>query len=134
MTGCLDGVVLGTGHNAFVLQAYLCRTVLRVLPVDRAETPGRRLATVENLRHPGSRYNTHSFSHQADWIELFEPVGKLLLMPEASSPPLPPELRCEWLEREEVLSALNPQSGCVFVTRCTAAVNDCHAIIPELRN
>ena len=40
MIGRPDGIVLGTGHNALVLQAYLCRAGLRVLSVDRAEIPG----------------------------------------------------------------------------------------------
>ncbi|HAB12334.1 MAG TPA: hypothetical protein DCE47_11665 [Planctomycetaceae bacterium] len=160
MTGRLDGIVLGTGHNALVLQAYLCRAGLRVLSVDRAETPGGGLATVENPRHPGFLHNTHSFFHRAitampwyvdlelerhgasyiepelnvamicpdgrvlkwwrdldrtlesvaaissrdakvlaAWIERFEPIVDGLLVPEASSPPLPPELRRERLER-----------------------------------
>jgi RAB protein geranylgeranyltransferase component A len=42
-----DGIVLGTGHNALVLQAYLCRTGLRVLSIDRASTYGGGLATIE---------------------------------------------------------------------------------------
>jgi ribulose 1,5-bisphosphate synthetase/thiazole synthase len=39
-----DGIVLGTGHNALVLQAYLARAGLRVLSVDRADVPGGGLA------------------------------------------------------------------------------------------
>src|SRR5688572_5780478 len=60
-----DGIILGTGHNALVLQAYLCRSGLRVLSLDRAETFGGGLATVENPRHPGFLHNTHSFFHRA---------------------------------------------------------------------
>ena len=160
MTGRFDGVVLGTGHNALVLQAYLCRAGLRVLAGDRAETPGGGLATVENPRHAGFLRNTHSFFHRAitampwyvdlelerhgaryiepdlnvamicpdtrvlkwwtdlertlesvarvsrrdadvlaGWIARFEPIVEKLLIPEATSPPLPPEARREWLER-----------------------------------
>ena len=160
MTGGFDGVVLGTGHNALVLQAYLCRAGLRVLAVDRAETPGGGLATVANPRHAGFLHNTHSFFHRgitampwyvdlelerhgtryiepdlnvamicpdrqvlkwwtdldrtlesvagvsrrdadvlAGWIARFEPIVEKLLIPEATSPPLPPEGRREWLER-----------------------------------
>ncbi|HAA62107.1 MAG TPA: FAD-dependent oxidoreductase, partial [Planctomycetaceae bacterium] len=65
MIGRPDGIVLGTGHNALVLQAYLCRAGLSVLSVDRAEIPGGGLATVENPRHPGFLHNTHSFFHRA---------------------------------------------------------------------
>jgi len=45
-----DGIILGTGHNSLVLQAYMARSGLRVLAVDRAPTPGGGLATIENPR------------------------------------------------------------------------------------
>lgn len=60
-----DGIILGTGHNALVLQAYLCRCGLKVLSLDRAETFGGGLATVENSQRPGFCHNTHSFFHRA---------------------------------------------------------------------
>lgn len=60
-----DGLILGTGHNALVLQAYLCRAGLRVLSLDRAPVAGGGLATVENPRLPGVFHNTHSFFHRA---------------------------------------------------------------------
>src|SRR5215468_11271037 len=60
-----DGIILGTGHNALVLQAYLSRSGLRVLSVDRAARPGGGLATIENSRLPGFWHNTHSFFHRA---------------------------------------------------------------------
>src|SRR5437867_11591172 len=60
-----DGIVLGTGHNALVLQAYLCRCRLKILSLDRAETFGGGLATIENPRRPGFLHNTHSFFHRA---------------------------------------------------------------------
>jgi phytoene dehydrogenase-like protein len=60
-----DGIILGTGHNALVLQAYLCRSGQRVLSVDRADVPGGGLTTIENPRLPGFRHNTHSFFHRA---------------------------------------------------------------------
>jgi phytoene dehydrogenase-like protein len=65
MTREYDGIVLGTGHNALVLQAYLVRSGLRVLSLDRAEKPGGGLVTEENPRYPGFRHNTHSFFHRA---------------------------------------------------------------------
>lgn len=60
-----DGIVLGTGHNALVLQAYMARRGLRVLSLDRAPVAGGGLATVENPRWPGVLHNTHSFYHRA---------------------------------------------------------------------
>ena len=159
MSDRFDGVVLGTGHNALVLQAYLCRAGLRVLSVDRAQTPGGGLSTLENPRHRGFLHNTHSFFHRAitampwygdlelerhgarylepelnvamicpdgqtlkwwtdlertlesvaqvsgrdaevlrGWVERFEPIIERLLIPESTSPPLPPAARREWLE------------------------------------
>jgi phytoene dehydrogenase-like protein len=60
-----DGLILGTGHNALVLQAYLSRAGLKTLSLDRAAQPGGGLATIENPRLPGFRHNTHSFFHRA---------------------------------------------------------------------
>jgi phytoene dehydrogenase-like protein len=60
-----DGIILGTGHNALVLQAYLARCGMRVLSLDRAETPGGGLTTIENPRRPGFLHNMHSFFHRA---------------------------------------------------------------------
>ncbi len=59
-----DGLIIGTGHNALVLQAYLARCGLRVLSLDRAARPGGGLATEENPRLPGFWHNTHSFFHR----------------------------------------------------------------------
>jgi len=60
-----DGVILGTGHNALVLLAYLARSGLRVLAVERSEVIGGGLATEENTLFPGFFHNTHSFFHRA---------------------------------------------------------------------
>jgi len=60
-----DGIILGTGHNALVLQAYLCRSGLKILSLDRADVAGGGLATIENPRQPGFLHNTHSFFHRA---------------------------------------------------------------------
>jgi phytoene dehydrogenase-like protein len=65
MSSDYDGIILGTGHNALVLQAYLARSGLRVLSLDRASVPGGGLTTVENPRLPGFRHNIHSFFHRA---------------------------------------------------------------------
>lgn len=170
-----DGIIIGTGHNALVLQAYLCRSGLQVLSLDRAEVAGGGLATIENPRCPGFRHNTHSFFHRAltampwyrdlglarhgahylepqlnvamilpgdqalewwtnfdktvdsfaefskkdaaalrQWVDDFRPIVEKILLPEAQSPPLPPERRVELLNRSDLgrkllsVSALSP--------------------------
>lgn len=60
-----DGIILGAGHNAMILAAYLGRAGLRTLCVERRDTPGGGLATVEDPRFPGFLHNTHSFFHRA---------------------------------------------------------------------
>src|SRR5262245_30856271 len=155
-----DGIILGTGHNGLVLQAYLCRAGLRVVSLDRAGVAGGGLATVENPQLPGFWHNTHSFFHRAltampwyrdlelerhgatylepelnvalilpdgralewwtdldrtaesiaefsardaaalrRWVDEFRPIVERLLLPEAQSPPLPPDRRRTLLER-----------------------------------
>ena len=65
MNAFFDGIILGTGHNALILQAYLARCGLRTLSVDRAPIPGGGLMTIDNPRLPGFRHNPHSFFHRA---------------------------------------------------------------------
>jgi phytoene dehydrogenase-like protein len=65
MHGQYDGIIIGTGHNSLVMQAYLCRAGLRILALDRASVLGGGLATIENPRHRGFWHNTHSFFHRA---------------------------------------------------------------------
>lgn len=56
-----DGIILGTGHNALVLQAYLSRCGLKTLSLDRAALPGGGLATIEHPGRPGFLHNPHAF-------------------------------------------------------------------------
>ena len=65
MSAAFDGIILGTGHNALILQAYLSRCGLKTLSVDRAAIPGGGLMTIDNPRLPGFRHNPHSFFHRA---------------------------------------------------------------------
>lgn len=60
-----DAIFLGTGHNALVAQAYLARTGVRTLSLDRAPEPGGGLRTLENPRLPGFLHHPHSFFHRA---------------------------------------------------------------------
>lgn len=170
-----DGIIIGTGHNALVMQAYLSRSGLRVLSLDRADVLGGGLTTIENPRFPGFWHNTHSFFHRAltampwyrdlelarhgadyiepelnvamilpdgralewwttlektiesfaefskkdaaalrHWVEEFRPIVEKILLPEAQSPPLPPERRHELLSQSPLgqkllsVSALSP--------------------------
>src|SRR5437762_5693495 len=64
MNAIFDGIILGAGHNALILQAYLSRCGLRTLSVDRAPIPGGGLMTIDNPRLPGFRHNPHSFFHR----------------------------------------------------------------------
>src|SRR5438094_9670745 len=65
MNAIFAGIILGTGHNALILQAYLSRCGLTTLSVDRAPIPGGGLMTIDNPRLPGFRHNPHSFFHRA---------------------------------------------------------------------
>ena len=65
MDATFDGIILGTGHNALVLQAYLSRSGLRVLSLEKSVTAGGGLATKEDPRLPGFLHNPHSFFHRA---------------------------------------------------------------------
>ncbi|MBI3418490.1 MAG: NAD(P)/FAD-dependent oxidoreductase [Verrucomicrobia bacterium] len=64
MDAIFDGIILGTGHNALILQAYLSRCGLKTLSVDRASIPGGGLMTIANPRLPSFRHNPHSFFHR----------------------------------------------------------------------
>src|SRR5262245_4539525 len=181
MAADYDGIILGTGHNALVLQAYLCRAGLRVVSLDRASIPGGGLTTEDNPRHPGFLHNTHSVFHRAitampwyrdlelerhgaryvepelnvalilpdgralewwtdldrtadsfaafsandaaalrRWVADFRPIVERILIPEAQSPPLPPEQRRACLERSaegRQLLAVQALSPLEFVER-----------------
>src|ERR1700752_4627535 len=60
-----DGIILGTGHNALVLQAYLSRCGIRVLSLERNPVAGGGLTTEDDPTLAGFRHNTHSFFHRA---------------------------------------------------------------------
>jgi phytoene dehydrogenase-like protein len=60
-----DGIILGSGHNSLVLQAYLGRAGLKVLCLERRHVAGGGLTTEEDPRYPGFLHNTHSFYHRA---------------------------------------------------------------------
>ena len=49
-----DGIILGSGHNSLVLQAYLGKAGLKVLCIESRDIPGGGLTTVEDPRHLGA--------------------------------------------------------------------------------
>ena len=181
MSALYDGIILGTGHNALVLQAYLSRCGLRTVSLEQWDVPGGGLATIENPHVPGVFHNPHSFYHRgldrmpwfrdlnleaqgvryiepelnvalltsdgrsvkwwtdfdktrasfaewspADaaaltrWVEQFRPIVEHILIPEAQSPPLEPQVRTRLLRRSRLgrllleVSALSPLE---FVTQ-----------------
>lgn len=59
-----DAVVLGSGHNALIAQAYLSRAGLRTVCLERRGVAGGGLTTVESPFRPGFVHNTHSFFHR----------------------------------------------------------------------
>lgn len=59
-----DCILLGAGHNALILQAYLSKAGLRTLCLERRAVAGGGLATVESEARPGFLHNTHSFFHR----------------------------------------------------------------------
>jgi phytoene dehydrogenase-like protein len=66
MTGdSYDGIILGAGHNGLILQAYLARAGLRILSLDRRAVVGGGAVTMEDVRYPGFRHNTHAFFQRA---------------------------------------------------------------------
>lgn len=59
-----DGILLGSGHNSLVLQAYAGRAGLKTLSIDRGQELGGGLSTVEYPASSGFRHNIHSFFHR----------------------------------------------------------------------
>jgi phytoene dehydrogenase-like protein len=64
-TDLYDGIILGAGHNSLVLQAYLGKSGLKTLCIERRDVAGGGLTTVQDPRRPGFLHNTHSFYHRA---------------------------------------------------------------------
>jgi phytoene dehydrogenase-like protein len=60
-----DGIIIGTGHNGLIAQAYLAKAGFKTLAVDRLDVAGGGLRTEENPRHPGVLHNTHAFFQRA---------------------------------------------------------------------
>ena len=65
MASTYDGIIIGAGHNAMILQAYLGKAGMKVLAVERKAVTGGGLSTLEDPRHPGFLHNTHAFFQRA---------------------------------------------------------------------
>jgi phytoene dehydrogenase-like protein len=59
-----DAVILGSGHNSLILQAYLSRAGLSTICLESRETIGGGLTTVQWPDSSGFWHNTHSFFHR----------------------------------------------------------------------
>ena len=153
-----DGIILGSGHNSLILQAYAGRAGLETICLEQAEQPGGGLTTEELPQGSGFWHNTHAFYHRGldqlpwyhdlkllqhgaeslqpalnvallcrdgrslqwwtdfdrtvesfrsfdeqdaetliRWRTTFQPIVEQILVPEAQSPPLPPQERTRLL-------------------------------------
>ncbi|MCB1092400.1 MAG: NAD(P)/FAD-dependent oxidoreductase, partial [Verrucomicrobiae bacterium] len=181
MPATYDAILLGTGHNALILQAYLARQGLSTLSLDQAPVAGGGLSTLEWPTGSGFLHNPHSFYHrgitdmpwfrdldlaahganyltpplnvalltsdgaslewhtdfektvasfarfsQRDaealrrWRDAFRPIVREILLPEAASPPLPPDerrLRLQQTSHGRLLLETSELSPIQFVRR-----------------
>ncbi|MDP6442605.1 MAG: NAD(P)-binding protein, partial [Pirellulaceae bacterium] len=60
----MDGVILGSGHNSLVLQAYLARAGQETICLERLDEIGGGLTTIEHPAESGFQHNTHAFFHR----------------------------------------------------------------------
>ncbi len=88
MPTTVDGIILGSGHNSLVLQAYMSRAGLETICLEGNAHYGGGLTTVEYPTGSGFLHNTHSFYHRGlnglpwyDDLEL-EQQGAQYLQPE----------------------------------------------------
>ena len=64
MPTTVDGIILGSGHNSLVLQAYMSRAGLETICLEGNAHYGGGLTTVEYPTGSGFLHNTHSFYHR----------------------------------------------------------------------
>jgi len=72
-----DIIIIGAGHNGLTLGAYLARSNLDVVVLERRHEEGGGLAT-EELTQPGFLHNTHANYHT--FVDLAPPINDLELV------------------------------------------------------
>ena len=83
-----DGVILGSGHNSLVMQAYAAKAGLSTVCLESSDVVGGGLATTEFPAGSGFLHNTHSFFHrgisQMPWFRELDLArhGAVYLQPE----------------------------------------------------
>ncbi len=65
MSEIFDAIILGSGHNGLILQAYLGQAGLSTVCLERRDVAGGGLATVEYPSGSGFLHNTHAVFHRA---------------------------------------------------------------------
>lgn len=90
MNDVYDGIILGSGHNSLVLQAYASRAGFSTLCLEPRSVAGGGLATEESPAGSGFFHNTHSFYHRGltamPWYQelALESHGARYLTPECN--------------------------------------------------
>ena len=74
MRDAYDAIIIGAGHNGLTLGAYLARSGLEVLVLERRHEEGGGLCT-EELTQPGFLHNVHANYHT--FVDLAPPVHDL---------------------------------------------------------
>ena len=74
MRDAYDAIIIGAGHNGLTLGAYLARSGLKVLVLERRHEEGGGLCT-EELTQPGFLHNVHANYHT--FVDLAPPVHDL---------------------------------------------------------
>lgn len=74
MLSSCDVVIIGAGHNGLTLGAYLARSGLDVVVLERRHEEGGGLCT-EELTHPGFLHNVHANYHT--FVDMAPPIADL---------------------------------------------------------
>ena len=70
MQQTFDGILLGSGHNSLILQAYAGLAGLQTICLEKNEQPGGGLSSEELPAGSGFWHNTHSFYHRGLCLDI----------------------------------------------------------------